>query len=105
MLPNHNPGINPAHSPLDKLLLKGSKVRTYLLCQEAAEYRTYLQAIKDECLERLVAIKDEKEADRLRGEIRILSKLLSLPDTITEYLRGVSNGTFKKITEENIINV
>lgn len=51
-------------------------------------------------MERLVVIKDEKEADRLRGEIRVLDRLTELPGIIGDYLKGVSNGTFKKITEE-----
>jgi hypothetical protein len=50
-------------------------------------------------MERLLSIKDEKEADRLRGEIRSLDRLITLPGTISDYLKGVSNGTYKKITE------
>jgi hypothetical protein len=53
-------------------------------------------------MERLLSIKDEKEADRLRGEIRILDRLIVLPGIIGDYLQGVSKGTFKKITEETI---
>jgi hypothetical protein len=51
-------------------------------------------------MERLLSIKDEKEADRLRGEIRILDRLIILPGIISDYLQGVSKGTFKKITED-----
>ena len=50
----------------------------------------------------LIRTKDEKEADHIRGEIRILDKLITLPGIISDYLRGVSNGTFKKITESYI---
>lgn len=52
-------------------------------------------------MEQLLRIKDEKEADRIRGEIRILDRLITLPGTISDYLQGVSKGTYKKITEEN----
>ena len=93
---------NPARTPLDKLLLKGSRVRLYLLSPEGAEYRTYLQGMRDDNMERLLSIKDEKETDRLRGEIRILDRLIVLPGIIGDYLQGVSKGTFKKITEETI---
>ena len=55
-------------------------------------------------MERLITIKDEKEADRIRGEIRTLDRLITLPGIISDYLQGVSKGTFKKITEE-IVNV
>jgi hypothetical protein len=58
--------------------------------------------MRHEGMERLLTIKDEKEADRLRGEIRILDKLIVLPGIISDYLQGVSNGTFKRITEEKI---
>lgn len=50
-------------------------------------------------MEQLLRIKDEKEADRIRGEIRILDRLITLPGTISDYLVGVSKGTYKKITE------
>lgn len=95
------PEANPARSPLDKLLLKGSRVRAYLISPEGAEYRTYLQATRQDSMEQLLRIKDEKEADRIRGEIRILDRLITLPGTISDYLQGVSKGTYKKITEEN----
>ena len=98
----HQSEANPARTPLDKLLLKGSRVRTFLLCLEGAEYRTYLREVRQDSIEQLLRIKDEKEADRLRGEIRILDRLITLPDVISDYLRGVSNGTFRKITESHI---
>lgn len=53
-------------------------------------------------MDRLLTVKDEKEADRLRGEIRILDRLMVLPEIIGDYLQGVSKGTFKKITESSI---
>lgn len=98
MLPNLNP--NPPRTPLDRLLLKGSRVRMYLTSFEGEVYRTYLREMRAEGIERLLSIKDEKEADRLRGEIRILERLTVLPDIIADYLKGVSNGSMKKITEE-----
>lgn len=55
--------------------------------------------MRNDNMERLLTIKDEKEADRLRGEIRILDRLITLPGIISDYLRGLSNGTFRKITE------
>jgi len=97
---NHNQdNLNPARSPLDKLLLKGARVRTFLLCLEGAEYRTYLQGVRQDSMDQLLRIKDEKEADRIRGEIRVLDRLITLPGTISDYLQGVSKGTYKKITE------
>lgn len=56
-------------------------------------------------MQRLVTIKDEKEADRIRGEIRTYDRLITLPGIIGDYLKGVSNGTYKKITEESKVNV
>jgi hypothetical protein len=55
--------------------------------------------MRDDNIDRLLSIKDEKEADRLRGEIRILDRLIALPGIISEYLKGVSSGSMKKITE------
>ena len=55
--------------------------------------------MRNEGVERLLNIKDEKEADRLRGEIRILDRLIALPEIISDYLRGVSSGAMRKITE------
>src|SRR5258708_6772953 len=95
-----NPNLNPARTPLDKLLLKGARVRTFLTSQDGVEYRTYLQEMRADGMERLLSIKDEKEADRLRGEIRILDRLITLPGIISDYLQGVSKGTFRRITEE-----
>lgn len=60
--------------------------------------------MRSDNMERLLSIKDEKEADRLRGEIRILDRLITLPGIISDYLQGVSKGTFRKITEE-VVNV
>ena len=100
--------LNPPRSPLDKLLLKGSRVRTYLTSLDGVEYRTYLQGTREDNINRLLSTKDEKEADRLRGEIRILDRLLILPEIIGDYLKGVSTGSMKKITEsftEEIKNV
>lgn len=58
--------------------------------------------MRNEGVERLLNIKDEKEADRLRGEIRILDRLIALPEIISDYLRGVSSGAMRKITESYI---
>ena len=62
--------------------------------------------MRADSMARLVSVMNEKEADRLRGEIRVLDKLIELPGVISEYLKGVSTGTMKKITEsKETINV
>lgn len=71
----------------------------YLRLTEGDPYRQYLLERRLEAVERLIKERDTVKSDRLRGEIELLDCLISLPVVIDDYLRGVSENKYNRITD------
>jgi hypothetical protein len=71
----------------------------YLVSPEGEPYRKYLAERLAECNKMIARERDSVELYRLQGEYRILECLTTLPLVVSDYLTGVSKGTFNKIVD------
>jgi hypothetical protein len=65
----------------------------------------YLSDWRNEVLMQLAKESDSTQMYRLQGELRAIDSLTTLPHVVKEHIKGVNNGTQKKIGEEDAKHV
>ena len=63
--------------------------------------KAYLQEWRNHIVFKLARERDDVEIHRLQGELRAIDTLLTLEQEVSEYIKGVNNGTMKRIGEQN----
>jgi hypothetical protein len=64
-------------------------------------YNEYLHDYRNEVLDKLTREYDSVRIHRLQGSLEVINNLLELRGEVDLYLKGVSNGSMKKIEKEN----
>lgn len=90
---------------LDKLLINPAHFLRWLDDPEAKRFNEYLSDYRAETTDKLVREKDTVELYRLQGKLKALDDIIQLRGEISNYVKGVTNGTMKPINKENVKHV